>query len=197
MNARTTSLLAAAALSIVGVAACGGPASPAPPRASSPAATESNPPGDIPDNQAFVEFSPPGGSLSVKVPEGWAQTSSAAATVFTDKLNRIEIQVSKSPVEPTTGSVTSTDVAKLQASVPKFAQPKVTGTARAVGPVVLLTYQGDSQVDPVTGEVVRDAFERYTAYRNGTRIDLTLAGPVNADNVDPWRIVSDSLRWTR
>jgi len=47
----------------------------------------------------------------------------------------------------------------------------------------------------VTGKVVRDAFERYTFYRAGKRVDLTLSGPTNADNVDPWRIVSDSLRW--
>ncbi|WP_205620912.1 hypothetical protein [Intrasporangium chromatireducens] len=85
---------------------------------------------------------------------------------------------------------------QLQGSVPKFASPKV-GTARRAGqPVVLLTYQGDSAVDPVTGKVVRDAFERYSYSHAGIRVDLTLSGPVNADNVDPWRTVSDSLRWT-
>jgi len=46
-------------------------------------------------------------------------------------------------------------------------------------------------------QMVRDAFEQYTFYRNGSRVDLTLSGPVNADNVDPWRTVADSLRWTR
>jgi len=25
---------------------------------------------------------------------------------------------------------------------------------------------------------------------------LTLSGPVGADNVDPWRIVTDSLAWS-
>ncbi|WP_256796422.1 hypothetical protein [Terrabacter sp. Ter38] len=68
--------------------------------------------------------------------------------------------------------------------------------SRTAGPVVLLTYQGDSAVDPVTGKVVRDAFERYSYFRAGTRVDLTLSGPVSADNVDPWRTVSNSLRWT-
>lgn len=66
---------------------------------------------------------------------------------------------------------------------------------RKAGPVVLLTYQGDSAKDPVTGKVVRDAFERYAFYRQGHEVDLTLSGPVNADNVDPWRIVSDSFAW--
>ncbi len=43
--------------------------------------------------------------------------------------------------------------------------------------------------------MVRDAFERYVFYRQGHKVDLTLSGPVNADNVDPWRTVSDSFAW--
>jgi hypothetical protein len=26
-------------------------------------------------------------------------------------------------------------------------------------------------------------------------LTLTLSGPTNADNVDPWKIVTDSVRW--
>jgi hypothetical protein len=37
--------------------------------------------------------------------------------------------------------------------------------------------------------------ERYEFWRAGREVVLTLAGPVDADNVDPWRTVSDSLRW--
>jgi hypothetical protein len=158
------------------------------------AATESNPPGDIPDNQAFVAFSVPGGRVSVKVPEGWARSTSATGTVFSDKLNRIEVAVSKSP-PPTAASVTRDDVVKLQKSVPRFTLDKVSTTKRNAGPVVLVTFQGDSAQNPVTGKVVRDAFERYIYYGNGQRLDLTVSGPTNADNVDPWRIVSDSVAW--
>ena len=50
---------------------------------------ETNPAGDIPDNQVYVPFSPPGGRFTVKVPEGWARSQSGAATVFADKLNAI------------------------------------------------------------------------------------------------------------
>lgn len=59
---------------------------------------------------------------------------------------------------------------------------------------MLFHYTGDSAADPVTSKVVRDAFEQYTFWRAGTLVELTLAGPSNADNVDPWRIVSDSVR---
>lgn len=160
-----------------------------------PAVTESNPPGDIPDNQAYVPFTPSGAAVSVKVPEGWARSTTSTGTVFTDKLNRIEVQTSKVATAPTVASVTKVDVPQLQASVPKLANPKVVTVSRSAGAGVLLTYQRDSAVDPVTGKVVRDAVERYSFFRAGTRVDLTLAGPTNADNVDPWRIVSDSVTW--
>lgn len=159
------------------------------------AATESNPPGDIPDNQAYVPFIPPGGRVSVKVPEGWARSTTGTATVFSDKLNRIEIALSTAKSAPTVSSVTGSDVTKLQSTVSKFTPGEVTAERRTAGSVILVTYQGDSPQDPVTGKVVRDAFERYIYYSNGRRLDLTLSGPTNADNVDPWRIVSDSVRW--
>ncbi|WP_405672161.1 hypothetical protein [Streptomyces canus] len=162
------------------------------------APTESNPPGDIPDNQAFVAYRPTSGSFTgftVKVPEGWARTYQGSTTVFTDKLNTVKITAVSAAGTPTTRSVTDTVVPQLRSQVPKFAAPKVSEMTRHSGRVVLLTYQGDSAKDPVTGKVVRDAFERYAFYRAGHEVDVTLSGPVKADNVDPWRIVSDSFAW--
>jgi hypothetical protein len=167
----------------------------APSAPATPAETESNPPGDIPDNQVYVPFVAPGGMVSIKVPEGWARASTSTGTEFTDKLNRIEIAPGTSSSAPTVDSVTSGDVPKLRSSVPHFNFDKITTEKRAGGTVVVVRYQGDSPQDPVTGKVVRDAFERYVYYQSGQRMDLTLSGPTNADNVDPWRIVSDSVRW--
>ncbi|MFD8214531.1 hypothetical protein ACFV2U_12545 [Streptomyces sp. NPDC059697] len=182
-----------------------GPTKTAPPASSArggngrptPAPTESNPPGDIPDNQVYVGFRPSAGfaGFTVKVPEGWARTDQGNETVFTDKLNTVKITTATASAAPTVGSVTNTVVPQLKSQVPKFADPKVTEVTRHAGRVVLLTYQGDSAKDPVTGKVVRDAFERYAFYRSGHEVDLTLSGPVNADNVDPWRIISDSFTW--
>ncbi|MFF4956439.1 hypothetical protein [Streptomyces sp. NPDC001222] len=157
------------------------------------APTESNPPGDIPDNQVYVPFR--GTGFTVKVPEGWAQTQRTHTTAFTDKLNTVRINVFSTSAAPTIGEVTNAVVPQLRAQVPKFAAPKVAEVTRHAGRVVLLTYQGDSATDPVTGKVVRDAFERYAFYRAGREVDLTLSGPVNADNVDPWRVISDSFTW--
>jgi len=143
-----------------------------------------------------VSFIPAGGGDSVKIPEGWARTSHGTTYSFTDKLNHIEVSTATASTQPTIASVTNTDVPSLKAKVPKFAMGKVSSVIRGAGRAILLTYQGDSAPDQVTGKVVRDAFERFTFYRAGRRVDLTLSGPTNADNVDPWRIVSDSLRWS-
>jgi hypothetical protein len=210
MTARSTLTMAGAIAVTAILAACSGTSatsaptdssgstSPAVAATSQPpaAATELNPSGDIPDNQAYVAFSPAGGGYSVKVPEGWSRTATAATTSFTDKLNHIEVSMVAAPAQPSVASVTNTDVPSIQAKVPKFAMGKATSVVRHGGRAVLLTYQGDSAPDQVTGKVVRDAFERYTFYRAGERVDLTFSGPTNADNVDPWRIVSDSLRWS-
>jgi hypothetical protein len=158
-------------------------------------APESNPAGDIPDNQAYVTYTAPGNAFSLKVPEGWARTGAGTPVTYNDKLNRIEIAPAGAAAAPTARSVTSQVVPGLKGKVPGFAQPKVSTVSRQSGQVVLLTYRGDSPPDPVTGKVVHDAFERYAFHHNGQEVDVTLTGPVNADNVDPWRIVTDSFRW--
>jgi hypothetical protein len=137
----------------------------------------------------------PGGRVSVKVPEGWARSTTGTVTQLTDKLNRIKIAPSTAGSAPTVASLTRGDVPKLKSSVSNFNLGNVTTERRAGSTVVLVRYQGDSPQDPVMGKVVRDAFEPYVYYHNGQRLDLTLSGPTNADNVDPWRIVSESVRW--
>jgi hypothetical protein len=209
MSGRKPLLIAGAVIATWLLAACSGsvttvPSTPGTPGSSgtpassgSPAAgaTESNPPGDIPDNQAYVPFTPPGSGFSVKIPEGWASSTAGATTTFTDKLNQVQVTAAKAAATPTTATVTATDVPALKAQVPQFALGQVSTVTRQAGPAVLVTYQGDSPPNPVTGKVVRTTFERYIFFHAGTRVDLTLSGPTNADNVDPWRTVTDSLRW--
>src|SRR3954452_6685185 len=96
-----------------------------------PVATESNPPGDIPDNQVFVAFHPQGAKVSVKVPEGWARTGPPSDTVFTDKLNRIEIRPGRASAPPTPTSVRN-QVARLRTQVPRFAMGSVKQVSRNV-----------------------------------------------------------------
>jgi hypothetical protein len=164
-----------------------------------PNAPETNPAGDIPDNQVFVDYSPPSGGFTVKVPEGWARGGKGSAVTFTDKLNSVTMQSAAAPSAPTAASAASGELPAIRAAAHNFEPGTVTTVRRRAGPALLLTYRADSAADPVTGKVVRDAVERYEFWNPATRTEavLTLAGPVGADNVDPWRTVTDSFRWRR
>jgi hypothetical protein len=159
-----------------------------------PNAPEPNSAGDIPDNQVFVPYMPAGAAFRVSVPEGWARTTGGAATVFTDKFNSVRIEVLARPTAPTANSARTDEVPTL-AGQPGFAPGGVTETTRAAGRVVLVTYTATSPADPVTGKSVPNAVERYEYWKDGQEVVLTLAGPRGADNVDPWRTVTDSFRW--
>jgi hypothetical protein len=163
---------------------------------SSAPATEFNPPGDIPDDQVFIPYVAPGGAVRIKVPEGWARSRTGGVTTFTDKLNSVSIEVVSNATAPAVDSVRQQEVPQLRTSVTKFALGNISTVDRNAGRAVLVTYQQDSRPDPVTGKVVRDAVERFDFWRSGQEAILTLSGPVGADNVDPWQIVSDSLHWT-
>jgi hypothetical protein len=197
---RTAIAVAAVAALAVGAAGCGSSKSSDAPAASGAATqptAEVNPPGDIPDDQAFVAYSPPGGGYSVKVPEGWARTSSGAVTSFTDKLNRIQMQTRPATVALTAGEARRHELPKLARSVSGFAAANVSTVKRNAGTAVRMTYQARSPVDPVTGRSHTEAVERYVFFHGGRDVVLTLSGPKGADNVDPWKIVTGSLRYAR
>lgn len=164
--------------------------------APNPNATESNPPGDIPDDQVFVRYRPPGAAFTVTVPEGWARSREGGAVTFTDKLNSVRIESVPAGSAPTVGSATRSEVPRLRSTVPQFTLRGVQLVTRRHGTAVLITYRADSPPNPVTNKVVRDDVERYEFWRAGEEVVLTLSGPKGADNVDPWRIVTDSLTWT-
>jgi hypothetical protein len=205
MLSRSAVAAGAAALAL-GATGCGASSSPGAPAASGdaarsttvdPNAPEVSPVGDIPDNQAFVAYSPPGGGYSVTVPEGWARTTSGGATSFTDKLNRVQMQTLPAPVALTLRDARSTEIPKLAKRVAGFRAGRASTVVRSAGTAVRITYEAKSPADPVTGRSHTDAVERYVFFHDGERVVLTLSGPKGADNVDPWKIVSDSLRYTR
>lgn len=158
-------------------------------------APEVNPAGDIPDNQAFVTYTPASGGFSVKVPEGWARTTSGGAVTFTDKLNSIRIESRAAAKAPTVDTARANELPALANGVPGYKAGDVSSVTRTAGPAIRITYLGDSPADPVTGKSHVNAVERYLFFHNGREAVLTLSGPQGADNVDPWKIVTGSLRW--
>jgi hypothetical protein len=159
------------------------------------AAPENNPAGDIPDNQVFVPFAPPGGLFTVSVPEGWARTTEGAATVFTDKSNAVRIGTYARAAAPNTESVSVDELPAIASSTAGYRPGSVDVVERKAGQVILITYQGTSPPNPVTGKAATEAIERYEFWRGGHEVVLTLSGALDADNVDPWRTITDSLQW--
>lgn len=162
---------------------------------SGPAVVETNPPGDIPDNQAFVPYA--GAGFTVTIPEGWARSSAGSSVVFSDKYNSIKISSAPAAQAPTPATVQAVDLPKIKAASQGYVAGTVATVQRTAGPAVLATYHAYSAVNPVTGKVADEAVERYTFWRAGKSVTLTLAAPVGSDNVDPWRKVTDSFTWTK
>jgi hypothetical protein len=190
------------ALALVGaLSACSTPATSPPTSSGIPSTvpssfpTEVSPPGDVPDTQAYVVFTSADHTYSIKVPEGWAQSTKAGVTTFTDKLNSIAIASSASAAAPTVPSVRSATVPNIAASVPKFALGTIAAFKRPGGSGVMVTYLDDSPPSAVTGSVVRNAVELFVFWKNGKRVSVTLTSPQGADNVDPWNIVTRSFAW--
>ena len=188
----TTATGCGSSSSASGSAPAGGQRSTAP----NPNTAEVNPAGDIPDDQAFVRFTPPERGYSVKVPEGWSRTTARGAVTFTDKLNAIRVESTAAKAPLTVTAARRSVVPRLAAAVKGFKPGTVSVVQRNAGSAVRITYLSTAQANPVTGRTGRDAVERYVFFHDGCDLVLTLSGPEKADNVDPWRIVSDSVRWS-
>jgi hypothetical protein len=159
-----------------------------------PNAPEVVEPGDIPDNQVFVTYRWPDRTFAVDVPEGWARTQAGKAVTFTDKYNSITVATSAAATPPSVASVRSSGLSDVSHD-PTFTLGKVASVSRKSGPGVVADYQIGSAPNAVTGKKALLAVERYFFGHNGQQVVLTLSGAKGADNVDPWRIVTDSLAW--
>ena len=157
------------------------------------AAPETNTPGDIPDTIAYVTYTNVAGGYRFDHPEGWAQTGQGNAVTFTDKFNGVSADVISSSGVPTIASARSVEVPMLQASQTAFELRAVSARTLPAGSGVLIVFRRNSAPDPVTGRSVRVEVQRYEIYGHGHVVALELFGAVGADNVDPYRKMSQSL----
>ncbi len=176
--------LAAAGL-VTALAACGGSGSPAPAgHTGTPAAAGSTAPaggtGQTPaGGQAPVpaESNPPGDIPDTTV---YVPYQSAAGHLL---------------LAPTVSSARATTIPALQASTLAFGLQAARAVSLAAGPAIEIIYQVNSPPNQVTGRQYRLVIQRFELYRNGRGAVIALSSAVGSDNVDPWRIVSQSFRW--
>lgn len=77
----------------------------APGSTQAPVPVESNPPGDIPDNVAFVAYRNAAGRYGFTFPEGWVRSERGPAVTFTDKLNGIAADSTGVPTDLSVAAV--------------------------------------------------------------------------------------------
>jgi hypothetical protein len=147
--------------------------------------------GDIPDNQNFLTFK--GAGFSIKYPEGWSQKKSAGGIDFQDKNNLVRIQVRQGQ-SPTAASVTA-ELKKLKAASPTLKAQAPKQISLKAGPAIKVTYTTTSAPNPVTGKRVVLMVDRYELAKKGRVAVIDLGTPTGVDNVDAYRMMSESFTW--
>jgi hypothetical protein len=150
--------------------------------------------GDIPDNQQFLRYTNSAAGYSLVYPQGWARKGSANDITFSDKDNSVRIQITKGS-SPTVSSVTAelkqeaTKDPTLQPGQPKQMQ-------LPSGPAIHVVYHVQGPPDPVTGKKPTMMVDRYVLGNKGRVATVNEATPVGVDNVDAYRKMIESFRWS-
>jgi hypothetical protein len=147
--------------------------------------------GDIPDNQAFLVFRNAAGGYSMKYPEGWARQGSANAVVIRDKNNIVRIVV---------GTGAAPALATVQQDLRALKRAKIQSAPQAITlsgkPALKVVYSTESAPNAVTGKRVTLLVDRYYLWNGGRRAVVDLGTPQGVDNVDAYRLMIESFRWT-
>lgn len=159
-----------------------------------PLAPEKNPPGDIPDNQVFIDYRSPLG-FSIKVPEGWARREQADGAVFSDKYNTIALARSKHSEPLTLSGLKANELPRLRETGKAVSISDIKVARLPSGNAVVVSYASNSEPNPVTNKAIRLENARYYLWKNGELVTLTLSAPYGADNADQWQLMAMSFRW--
>jgi hypothetical protein len=150
--------------------------------------------GDIPDNQQFLTYKNRSGGYSLSYPEGWARSGNGADVTFQDKSNTVTIRAA-SGAQPTPASVAAE--LKQEANTDPCLNPgRPQATTAGPNQVVKVTYTTEGQKSAVTGQRPKITVDRYVYSKGGKVATVDLATPVGVDNVDAYRMISESFRWS-
>jgi hypothetical protein len=158
-------------------------------------APEVNPPGDIPDSQAFVKYSNTAGGYQLEVPEGWARTENGADVTFVNKFDGVKVHVASASSAPTAARAQANEVKQILSQGHAVTIGGVSEVNLPAGKVVVIKYTSNSDADPVTNKRLRLDNQTYLYYKNGKEAQLTVWAPLGADNIDQWNRMAKSFRW--
>jgi hypothetical protein len=150
--------------------------------------------GDIPDNQQFLTYKDRSGGYAISYPEGWARSGNGADVTFRDKGNTVTIKVAPGQ-QPTPASVAA-ELKQETSADPCLIPGRPQATTAGPNQVVKVTYTTEGQKSPVTGQRPKITVDRYVYFKGGKVATVDLATPVGVDNVDAYRMISESFRWS-
>jgi hypothetical protein len=158
-------------------------------------APEKNPPGDIPDTQVFVKYVSKASGYKIQAPEGWARKVKVDNVSFIDKFDGLKIEISKTKIPLTVESIKKNQVADMQKSGRAVNIKLIKEVKLGSGKAILVSFDSNSEPNLVTNKQIRLENESYFFYKDGKLALLTLWAPLGADNVDQWKLISNSFRW--
>jgi photosystem II reaction center protein PsbP len=146
--------------------------------------------GDIPDNQVFLAYSNPNSGYSLKYPEGWAQSGGGRKVVFRDKSNIVRVVVVHG-ARPTAAGIRGQLSRLAGLHLVSGPEPVTIGAVRGFKVV----YSTQSAPNPVTGKRVTLVVDRFYIPGAAKEAVVDLGTPEGVDNVDAFRLMSESFRW--
>ncbi len=149
--------------------------------------------GDIPDNQVFLTLHDKALGFSMKYPEGWARKATGETLTIQDKNNIVHVSVQNAPA-PTTGLVRQ-ELELLKQQTPSLRAGAPNDTTVSGRPAIKVTYTTVSAPNPVTGKSVTLIVDRYYFWNGQQVAILDLGTPKGVDNVDAYRLMSESFAW--
>jgi hypothetical protein len=129
------------------------------------------------------------------VPEGWAQSDAPDGVRFVDKLDGVVVIISTPKVAPSVETVKRDYVPMMERNGRAVKVGGVRAVKLPAGDAILISYSSNSEPNPVTNKQVRLENHRYLYFKDGRMAELDLYAPFGADNVDQWRLMSQSFRW--
>jgi len=160
-----------------------------------PIPVEVNPPGDIPDTQAFIKYMNPSGGYQIEVPEGWARTEKGADVTFVNKFDGVKVHLARAATAPSAISVRANEVKQIESQGHALTISDVSEAELSAGKAIVVKYTSNSDPNPVTTTRVRLEDVTYIFFKNGKEAMLTVWAPQGADNADQWNRISQSFRW--
>lgn len=160
-----------------------------------PLAPEKNPVGDIPDSQAFVNYSSSQGGYSVQVPEGWSRTENGAEVSFVDKFDGVKTTIETNSKPFSLDNIKNNQVKGLVANGRAIKIVEIREVSLPGGKSVVVKYYSNSEPNSITNKQIRLENQTFYFDKNGKIGSLTVWAPLGSDNVDQWKKISESWSW--